>query len=1195
MPSQSSPGIVNVALQNAGAASLQAGVATFAQVFVQGDLPAGQALVARVNGVAVPIQMDVKARYEDGSVKHAVLSIERPPLDAGASVEVALERGAGVPAKPAVDLAAVGAQHSMGVVLTPQGQAPISIDVIDVLRKAIADGSASFWQKGELASQARVTVDLPGSMRAEFDVTAFKDGQIKVVAQFDNDQAMQATGGRVVYDAKITLDGREVVHESVSQGQYQNWQAEVRSGGADGSQGLGSPGSGWLNIRHDVDYLKATGAVANYDTSLPPSESVLQSYASAIAAADWGTPLAANGIMQAMGTTGGRADIGFTTMSNAAWLVTGDARAAAYSIGQAEASGAAPWNIWDSGHNTWLSTDFYPHLWTDPRGGAGSPGNPNSGSLTQQPDSLTGWSLASSHQPDLSFVPYLLTGERWMLDNLQAQSAWSVMSQWPAVRFDGDGIIVNQNQVRGAAWSLRQIDNAAWISPDGSVEKAWFDKIAANNWNWLVSKIPEWTAQQGEAHGWLPGVYTPGLTSPWQQDFFASTAIAAAKRGNAAAETFLAWESNFLVGRFTAEAKGFKMHDGAAYNLAVADPTTGTPFKTWAEIGTQTTALNLSNGDGWAQSNGYYGQLAMATLAGLYDLHPSAEIAAIYRSLLQQGIPYLDPTSFAGSPTYAVTIHDLYAAAFPPGSTPPATGGGGATAPAPSPSPTPQPAPSLKPVALEIGSGADTLVLHVSQDFWQASAEYRVFVNGAQVGGTLTASALHKNGEFDTVTIKGNWGTQVILGVEFTNDGWAFSVDLDRNLYLDGATLNGREVAAHADFLSNELKTFTLAKSAAEIAIPTPAKGVLLEGNANANTLVGTAGPDILDGKAGNDTLTGGAGADTFIFRPGDGQDRITDFTPGTDRLFFKGVDPASLKAAVATIDGVSGLKLGYGSAGDSIFLAGITSLKAGDLVFSDVPGQAVAMGASALAAPKATAGFAPTALSFGTGKDTLVLQIAQDAFRGSAEYTVKVNGIQLGGTLTASALNKDGLFDTITLHGDFGANPTLEIRFLNDLWGGNPALDRNLYLKDVLLNGADLDVSATFGMNGAKSFALARPVTLPTATYAKLLEGGTGADTLVGGDGNDILRGGRGDDVLTGGGGADTFIFAVGDGHDRITDFTSGLDHILFKGVDPASLHATATTVGGVGGLQIAYGTGTDTIFLAGVAKLAAGDLLFG
>ena len=95
--------------------------------------------------------------------------------------------------------------------------------------------------------------------------------------------------------------------------------------------------------------------------------------------------------------------------------------------------------------------------------------------------------------------------------------------------------------------------------------------------------LAEFPAQQGEAHGWLPGGYGGGALPPWQQDYFASTAAAAARAGNADALTFLKWEMNFLVGRFTHDSSGFNMHDGAAYLIAISDQNTGAIYKTWAE------------------------------------------------------------------------------------------------------------------------------------------------------------------------------------------------------------------------------------------------------------------------------------------------------------------------------------------------------------------------------------------------------------------------------------------------------------------------------------------------------------------------------------------------------------------------------------------------------------------------------------
>lgn len=66
----------------------------------------------------------------------------------------------------------------------------------------------------------------------------------------------------------------------------------------------------------------------------------------------------------------------------------------------------------------------------------------------------------------------------------------------------------------------------------------------------------------------------------------------------------------------------------------------------------------------------------------------------------------------------------------------------------------------------------------------------------------------------------------------------------------------------------------------------------VLQGNARDNLINGGRGEDWLTGKAGNDTLTGGAAPDLFQFnsdrpfqRKDFGIDRITDFTPGIDKI----------------------------------------------------------------------------------------------------------------------------------------------------------------------------------------------------------------------------------------------------------------------------------------------------------------------
>jgi serralysin len=107
----------------------------------------------------------------------------------------------------------------------------------------------------------------------------------------------------------------------------------------------------------------------------------------------------------------------------------------------------------------------------------------------------------------------------------------------------------------------------------------------------------------------------------------------------------------------------------------------------------------------------------------------------------------------------------------------------------------------------------------------------------------------------------------------------------------------------------------------------------LLVGGATADMLDGRGGNDVLEGRGGNDTLVGGSGADAFVHRPGDGLDRIEDFTPGEDFLQMSGhgLSAAAILAQAAPAAGGVMLDLGSGA---GVFLAGLT---AGRLTVADI------------------------------------------------------------------------------------------------------------------------------------------------------------------------------------------------------------------------------------------------------------------
>lgn len=116
-----------------------------------------------------------------------------------------------------------------------------------------------------------------------------------------------------------------------------------------------------------------------------------------------------------------------------------------------------------------------------------------------------------------------------------------------------------------------------------------------------------------------------------------------------------------------------------------------------------------------------------------------------------------------------------------------------------------------------------------------------------------------------------------------------------------------------------------------------------------------------------------------------------------------------------------------------------------------DVPGQPLAPSPNPTAAPTTINGG-----TFGSGPDTLVLTLAEDAFKGNAQANIAIDGKTLNAKpITVTAVKNAGQSETFTFKGTFGPGAhDLAVSFLNDAYGGTPATDRNLYVNGASYNG---------------------------------------------------------------------------------------------------------------------------------------------
>ena len=143
------------------------------------------------------------------------------------------------------------------------------------------------------------------------------------------------------------------------------------------------------------------------------------------------------------------------------------------------------------------------------------------------------------------------------------------------------------------------------------------------------------------------------------------------------------------------------------------------------------------------------------------------------------------------------------------------------------------------------------------------------------------------------------------------------------------------------------------------------------------------------------------------------------------------------------------------------------------------INGQTIS-GGSLVASNNGSLGFnfatpaAPPPVTIGSGPDTLALNMSEDYYLGNAQFTVSVDGQQIGGVQTALAQHGNGQSQVFDVLGNFSGAHTVGIDFLNDAAQPMPALgtDRNLYVGGASVDGSSIANSTLTLLNqGTQSF----------------------------------------------------------------------------------------------------------------------------
>jgi Ca2+-binding RTX toxin-like protein len=334
----------------------------------------------------------------------------------------------------------------------------------------------------------------------------------------------------------------------------------------------------------------------------------------------------------------------------------------------------------------------------------------------------------------------------------------------------------------------------------------------------------------------------------------------------------------------------------------------------------------------------------------------------------------------------------------------------------------------------------------------------------------------------------------------------------------------------------------------------------VLTGGAGSDSLAAGAGRDVLIDGAGSDTLAGGAGADVFVLSADGQADRITDFTPGEDRLDLSAWAFLRSPAQLVMTATPTGMTISYGDEHLTLIRAGGGSLQSGDFTWETligldrlnplqfVAGPPAPPGPTLRGTPQADRLLADPAgnrIEALDGHDTLIGGAGPDILRGGAGRDVLDGGAGRN-RLEGGADNDRYIIRSLTdeIWGEAGFS----------LGGGIDTVDS--WISFTLPQNLEiLRLQGTADLAGAGNSA---PEVLVGNSGANRLSGGWGDDRIVGKEGADTIIGGPGRDELVGDQGADTFVYlAATDSRagiarrDFINGFERNRDHIDLSLID--------------------------------------------
>jgi len=594
---------------------------TFGQVFKAGDVPRGATVTATIGGQPTSLQVDSKATHADGSLRHAVLTVMVPALPGKADLPLALA------ATPTSTASKTDSAISLSQLLATAYDAKVALDIggtsytadVRTLLQAANTANAckpwnrqcNIWLDGPQASEWVINGPVTAAdgtanpnLSIYFAVRAYAGAAPGTVGQVRTDIIVENTSafipqGQPQYTATLASGTATYISPALTQYTATRWHKVLWWNQAEPD----------VYLQQDTQYIQASKAVSRY-MPLQPDEKFLASLRQTCA------PLDHCDQTQKMHMAGAQAAIGPLPRWTSVYIVDPDLRAYNWMLANTDALGAYNIHYRDAATGWPVSIQDHPNITTAAWGSANTIAHQAmAGSAAHQakvtayrrdllPNCVdnsvvkgckAGWYGTGSptlwdnaHQPSQAYVPYMVTGSYYYMSELAFDASRNQLTPNPVYRDYGKGLIdASYSQVRGKAWVLREMADAAWLLPDHYPLKAEFNASVNNS-------LKDWNAKYTNKAGTNPLQLMPsGATypvrgadrkppgekgmAPWMHDFFTWSAGHAAEQGFAGAAELRDWLSRMnieiMTGWQSDPTHGFCWLAASGYTFVVKDAT----------------------------------------------------------------------------------------------------------------------------------------------------------------------------------------------------------------------------------------------------------------------------------------------------------------------------------------------------------------------------------------------------------------------------------------------------------------------------------------------------------------------------------------------------------------------------------------------------------------------------------------------